>query len=63
MAKWEAALTRVPGVSSEEAARKFLASLPGHYFEEIRREEKSMAREKYWVKFSNQGPFDGPMIK
>ena len=55
MGQWELALSRVSGVSAEEAARRFLRSLPVDYHEWARHEELRRTQGQFWVRMSKNG--------
>ena len=52
---WESALGKVHGVSGEEAARRFLKTLPASYHEMARHEEIRRAQGQFWARISKVG--------
>ena len=61
--EWTAALGKVTGVGSDEAARKFLGSLPTSFLEEVSKEQIARMRGKHWVIFEKNGVLDTRLIK
>ena len=55
---WENALCKVSGITADEAARRFLKSLPADYHEMARHEEIRRTQGQYWVRISKTGHFN-----
>lgn len=55
--KWATYLGRVPGVSEEEATRRFLKSIPRRWHEEALMECERRMQDRFWVRIPRGGPF------